>query len=487
MKTNDLFDKLKLKTIIGKLPEEVVYIEADSREVKPDSVFVCIKGHTSDGHDYAQLAVENGATVVVTEKELDLGTDQAAQVIVKSTSRALAFIANHFYSYPSYKMNVLGVTGTNGKTSVTNLIHQLIKRGGERSALSGTIGFDLDGTLHESANTTSDIITTQRMMVQAMDLGIPNMIFEVSSHGLVEGRLSGVDFDVVTFTNLSHDHLDFHGTMEHYGYAKGLLFSQLGQNLQKPKYAVINQDDEWYDTYSQMTPFEVISYSMKERADFWAKNIHYMDDLTRFELESPEGNYTVETQLLGTFNVSNILAALATLYAKGERVEKLVEILKEVPPISGRMERVHTEAPLSIYVDYAHTPDAIEKAIQSVMPFKKNRVLFLVGTGGNRDKSKRPAMAEKASLADYVVLTTDDPRFESYDSIVNDLGQGMTHDQYALIGDREEAVRHLMEIAEPDDIIIFAGKGHENYQIIENTKYPHSDREIALEVISERF
>ncbi|MGD7045355.1 UDP-N-acetylmuramoyl-L-alanyl-D-glutamate--2,6-diaminopimelate ligase [Jeotgalibacillus proteolyticus] len=487
MKTIDLFDKLKLKTIIGELPEEVEFIEADSRKVRPGAVFVCIKGHTADGHDYAQLAVEKGAAVVVAEKELDLGPGEAAQVIVKSTSRALAFIANQFYSYPSYKLNVIGVTGTNGKTSVTNLIHQLIKRGGERSALSGTIGFDLDGILHESANTTSDIITTQRMMVQAMDLGIPNMIFEVSSHGLVEGRLSGVDFDVVTFTNLSHDHLDFHGTMEHYGYAKGLLFSQLGQNLQKPKYAVINQDDEWHDIYSQMTPFEIISYSMKDTADFWAKNIEYMDDMTRFELESPEGTFTVETQLLGTFNVSNILAALATLYAKGEKVQNLVEILKEIPPVSGRMERVHTEAPLSIYVDYAHTPDAIEKAIQSVMPFKKNRILFLVGTGGNRDKSKRPAMAEKASLADYVVLTTDDPRFESYDSIVNDLGKGMTHDQYALIGDREEAVRHLMEIAEPDDIIIFAGKGHENYQIIENTKYPHSDRGIALEVIAERF
>ncbi|PPA72260.1 UDP-N-acetylmuramoyl-L-alanyl-D-glutamate--2,6-diaminopimelate ligase [Jeotgalibacillus proteolyticus] len=487
MNTIDLFKLLKLKTIFGELPQTVDYIEADSRNVKPNSIFFCIKGHTTDGHDFAQRAVESGATVIVAEKNLDIDLEKAALVVVSNTSRALAFAANRFYQYPSKEMNVIGVTGTNGKTSVTNLIHQLIKRGGEHSALSGTIGFDLDGTLFESANTTSDILTTQRMLVQAKEAQIQNMIFEVSSHGLVEGRLWGVDFDVVTFTNLSHDHLDFHGTMENYGYAKGLLFSQLGQDLSKPKFAVLNLDDEWYSQYAAMTPFEVISYSMEQKADFWAADIRYLDDRTLFRLESPEGSFEVETQLLGTFNVSNVLAAIASLYAKGESVASLVERLREIPPVSGRMERVHTSAPLSIYIDYAHTPDAIEKAIQSVLPFKKNRVLFLVGTGGNRDKSKRPTMAEKASLADYVVLTTDDPRYESYDSIVNDLGKGMTHENFALIGDREKAVRHLMGIAEPGDIIIFAGKGHEDYQIIENVKYPHSDREIALEVISERF
>ncbi|MEW9501514.1 UDP-N-acetylmuramoyl-L-alanyl-D-glutamate--2,6-diaminopimelate ligase [Jeotgalibacillus marinus] len=487
MNTYDLLKPLNLITTIGTLPQTVEHIEVDSRAVKPDSIFFCIKGHTTDGHDYAQNAISNGATVIVAEKELDVDVDKAALVVVKNSSKALAFISNLFYQQPSKDMMVFGVTGTNGKTSVTNLIHQLLRHGGEHSALSGTIGFDLDGTLYESANTTSDLITTQRMLVQAKEAHVSNMIFEVSSHGLLEGRLWGVDFDVVTFTNLSHDHLDFHGTIEHYGYAKGLLFSQLGQDLSKPKYAVLNLDDQWFDRYSYMTPFEVISYSMEQDADFAAKDIQYLDDRTLFRLESPEGTFQVETQLLGTFNVSNVLAALASLYAKGESVDSLIERLKDIPPISGRMERVQTTAPLSIYIDYAHTPDAIEKSIQAVMPFKKNRILFLVGTGGNRDKSKRPTMAEKASLADYVVLTTDDPRYESYDSILADLEKGMKHDQYALIGDREEAVRHLMEMAEPDDIIIFAGKGHEDYQIIENTKYPHSDREIALEVIGSRF
>ncbi|EDL62586.1 UDP-N-acetylmuramoyl-L-alanyl-D-glutamate--2,6-diaminopimelate ligase, partial [Bacillus sp. SG-1] len=411
----------------------------------------------------------------------------AALVVVKDTFKAMAQLVNKYYDYPSLKMNVIGVTGTNGKTTVTNLIHSILRNDGQRSALSGTIGFDLDGELFPSENTTCDVMTNQEMIQKALDRDIENMVLEVSSHGLSLGRLWGVDFDVVTFTNLSHDHLDYHQTMEHYGYAKGLLFSQLGQNLANPKYAVLNSDDEWYERYSTMTAHEVISYGLETYADFKAENIQYYNDLTTFTLQSPEGVFEVESKLLGKFNVYNILAAMATLFAKGMSVEKLVTIIKDLPPVSGRMEKVHSDAPLSMYIDYAHTPDAIENAIQSVLPFKENKIIFLVGTGGNRDKSKRPSMAEKASIADYVVLTTDDPRYESYDSIVNDLGKGMRHGNYALIGDREEAVKHAVDVSEPGDIIIFAGKGHEDYQIIENTKYPHSDKEIAIQRCKEKY
>lgn len=319
------------------------------------------------------------------------------------------------------------------------------------------------------------------MMQSALDRKIENFTLEVSSHGLALGRLWGIDFDVVAFTNLSHDHLDYHGTMEHYGYAKGLLFSQLGQDLQNPKYVILNADDEWYHRYSYMTPHEVISYGLDAHADFKAVDIEYFNDMTKFTLNSPEGSFQVEMKLLGKFNVYNVLTAMACLYARGMDITRLVEIIRDLPPVNGRMEKVDMKAPLSVYIDYAHTPDAIENAIQSVLPFKENKIIFLVGTGGNRDKTKRPTMAEKASLADYVILTTDDPRYEEYDSILNDLEKGMQHEQYALIGDRAEAVKHAIEVSEPGDIIIFAGKGHEDYQIIENTKYPHSDKEIAAE------
>ncbi|WP_456271766.1 UDP-N-acetylmuramoyl-L-alanyl-D-glutamate--2,6-diaminopimelate ligase [Bacillus sp. AK031] len=487
MNTYELLSCLKVKKTFGELPSNILKLHVDSRKVDEGDVFICTRGFTVDGHDYAQKAVENGAVLIIAEKQLDIDLDKAAVVIVKDTFKAMAQLVNKYYDYPSLKVNVIGVTGTNGKTTVTNLIHSILRRGGQSSALSGTIGFDLNGDLFPSENTTCDVMTNQEMIQKAIDRDIDNMVLEVSSHGLALGRLWGVDFDVVTFTNLSHDHLDYHKTMEHYGYAKGLLFSQLGQDLSKPKYAVLNSDDEWYERYSKMTAHEVISYGLEAYADFKAEDIEYYNDITTFTLHSPEGDFKVESKLLGKFNVYNILAAMATLFARGMSVQELVDIIRELPPVSGRMEKVHSDAPLSMYIDYAHTPDAIENAIQSVLPFKENKIIFLVGTGGNRDKSKRPAMAEKASIADYVVLTTDDPRYESYDSIVNDLGKGMKHENFALIGDREEAVKHAVNVSEPGDIIIFAGKGHEDYQIIENTKYPHSDKEIAIEHCKQKY
>jgi UDP-N-acetylmuramoyl-L-alanyl-D-glutamate-L-lysine ligase len=481
MNTYNLLESIKLKTVYGDLPSQVKDIYVDSRKVTEGSIFVCTRGYTVDGHDFAGKAVESGANLIIAEKQLDIDLEKAALVVVKDSFKALAQISNKYYDYPSKKLNVFGVTGTNGKTTVTNLIHSILKRDHQKAALSGTIGFNLDGELLPSENTTCDNLTNQQMLNIAVERDIQNFILEVSSHGLSLGRLWGIDFDVVAFTNLSHDHLDYHETMEHYGYAKGLLFSQLGQDLETPKYVVLNADEEWFDRYHYMTPHEVISYGLESNADFKAENIQYDNDKTTFTLHSPEGSFDVEMKLLGKFNVYNILTAMACLYARGMEVEKLVEIISELPPVSGRMEKVDMEAPLSVYIDYAHTPDAIEKAIESVLPFKQNKIIFLVGTGGNRDKSKRPTMAEKASLADYVILTTDDPRYEEYDSILNDLEKGMQHDEYALIGDRAEAVKHAIEVSEPGDIIIFAGKGHEDYQIIENTKYPHSDKNIAIE------
>lgn len=315
------------------------------------------------------------------------------------------------------------------------------------------------------------------------------MVMEVSSHGLVLGRLAGVDYDVAIFTNLTHDHLDFHGTMEEYGNAKGLLFSQLGQDLSKNKSVILNADDPWSERYAKLTPFPIWTYGLKNQALFSAQNIRYENGMTYFDMLTPEGIFPVAMHLLGEFNVYNILAATATFYSRGFALELIIEQIENLSPVKGRMEKVHTELPIQIFIDYAHTPDAIEKAIDAALPYKKegSKLIFLVGTGGNRDKSKRPSMAEKASIADYVILTTDDPRYEAYDSITSDLAKGMLHDNYACIGDRAEAVRHAVEIADPGDIIIFAGKGHEDYQIIEDKKYPHSDAQIAIEAGKLKF
>ncbi|WP_077624315.1 UDP-N-acetylmuramoyl-L-alanyl-D-glutamate--2,6-diaminopimelate ligase [Sediminibacillus massiliensis] len=481
MNTAELLSILKIKQIYGELPPQVQAIHNDSRKAEKDCLFICTRGFTVDGHDFHKEAEKKGATVIVAEKKLDVDLTNTALVIVRDSIKAMALLANKFYGFPSQQMNVFGVTGTNGKTTVTTLIHSMLRKQGEKSALSGTIGLELEDEHFPSNNTTCDALTNQKMMKMALDKGINNMTMEVSSHGLVQGRLSGVEFDVVAFTNLSHDHLDFHDTMEQYGFAKGLLFAQLGQDLRKEKYAIINQDDPWYSTYVFSTGFETISYSLHADSAFKAIDISYQPDRTIFTLLSPEGTYEVTMNLLGEFNVYNALAAIASLYAHGYHIPELLETLQSLPPVNGRMEKVDINAPVTMYIDYAHTPDAIEKAILSVLPFKENRLIFLVGTGGDRDARKRPDMAEKASVADYVVLTINDPRYEDSLSILHDMEKGMKHNNYAAIADRKEAIKHAIEISEAGDIIIFAGKGQEDYQIIENTKHPHSDKQVVQE------
>ncbi|WP_342541896.1 UDP-N-acetylmuramoyl-L-alanyl-D-glutamate--2,6-diaminopimelate ligase [Paenisporosarcina sp. FSL H8-0542] len=480
MQSIDLISCLPVKEIHGSLPAEVFDIAVDSRSVQPESIFICIKGYTVDGHEYALQAIESGAKIIVSEKHLELDYSRVACVVVDDTTRAVALLASKFYGYPSKDLTMIGVTGTNGKTSVSGIIQNMLQGLAVKSALTGTIGFNLNGVLYDSANTTSDALSTQLMIQRAKSEGCQTMIMEVSSHGLVLGRLTGVDFDIAIFTNLTHDHLDFHGTMEQYGQAKGLLFSQLGQDLQRTKHAIVNGDDPWSNRLKEMTGYPVWSYAIHSDAHFQGRNILLQSNCTKFEMKTPEGIFPVRMNLLGEFNVYNALAATTALYTQGYTIPQIIEQLEKIPPVKGRMEKLDSELPISIFIDYAHTPDAIEKAISSVLPYQTNRLIFLVGTGGNRDRSKRPAMAQMASVADYVILTTDDPRDEPYESILTDLEKGMLHKNYACIGNREAAVKHAIEIAEPGDIIIFAGKGHEDYQIIGRTKFPHSDGDIAL-------
>lgn len=489
METEYLFSSLPNKTVKGILPETVTDLAVDSRAVNAGGVFVCIKGFTVDGHAYAQKAVELGARVIVASEPIEVDIDKVAVVYVNDTMRAIALLAPCFYRYPSKQMKMIGVTGTNGKTSVSNMLHSILRHVGEKSAVTGTIGFNLDGVLYETENTTNDVLTTQQLIRLAANSNCSTMTMEVSSHGLLEGRLAGTEFDIAVFTNLSHDHLDFHGSMDNYGHAKGLLFAQLGQDLEKPKFGVVNIDDPWGARMQEMTPYPVLTYGIQTQADYRATNIRLSVGGTSFHLVSPSGEFEVTMSLIGEFNVYNALAVIAALNAKGLGIKEIIEGLAVIPAAKGRMEKVETDLPLTIYVDYAHSPDAIEKAIQAVLPYKvaESKLIFVIGTGGNRDRVKRPIMAEKASIADYVILTTDDPRDEAYDSILSELEAGMKHEQYACIGDRDAAVRHAVSVAEQGDIIIFAGKGHEDFQIIGKEKYPHSDAMIALEEAEKKF
>lgn len=488
MNTKELFSNILIKNQIGVLPSIVKNITTDSRNVEIGTVFVCIKGYTVNGHDYIDNAIQSGATVIVIDEVQQLYDPKVAYVVVSDTAKIIGHLASKWYGFPSKQIQLFGVTGTNGKTTVSGILFQVLRMFNEKVALTGTIGFRLNDTLYDSNNTTSEVLTTQQMIHRAVNEGCNSMMMEVSSHGLVLGRLSGVEFDVAIFTNLTHDHLDFHGTMVEYGHAKSLLFSQLGQDLTQQKYGVVNADDPFSDKLKEATPYTCFTYAIEQHADFRAVNIQLEKQTTTFTMQTPKGDFPITIQLVGMFNVYNALAVTAALYAKGYPLVEVVSFLQKVVPITGRMERLETNSPVSVYIDYAHTPDAIEKAIAAVKPtLQDGKLIFVIGTGGNRDRSKRPIMAEKASVADYVVLTTDDPRFEEYDSILDELKVGMKHNNFACIGDREEAVRHAVAVAEAGDTIIFAGKGHENYQIIGNEKTPHSDGEIALAALAEKF
>lgn len=489
MDVNELLSVLPIKTIKGTLPETITDLTADSRAVHDGGAFICIKGYTVNGHRFVNSALLNGARLIIASEPIETDLERTAVVYVEDTARAAQLLAPKFFGYPSKRMTMIGVTGTNGKTSVSNIIHDMLRQAGEEAAVSGTIGFKLNDTLYETENTTTDVLTAQQMIAQAANEGCRTMTMEVSSHGLVEGRLAGTEFDIAIFTNLTHDHLDYHGTMENYSAAKGLLFAQLGQQLDQKKFAILNSDDPWSGKMAEMTAFPILTYGIKEKADFRASSVGQQTDRTHFTLHAPDGKFAVEMPLIGEFNVYNALAAIAALYAKGMTTADILPLLSNVATVKGRLEKVETDLPLTIFIDYAHSPDAIEKAIDTVQPLRKegNRLLFLIGTGGNRDRLKRPIMGEKAAAADYVVFTTDDPRDEPYESILSELSAAMPHEQYACIGDREEAVRHTVNMANAGDIIIFAGKGHEDFQIIGHTKYPHSDAEIAVDEARKKF
>lgn len=483
METTELLELLKIKTVSGNIPSKVTGIQMDSRKIKHGNCFICVAGSNVDGHDFVEEAIQRGASLIVVEKP-EVVSESACFVIVKDSIKVMARFVQHFYGYPSSNLAVFGVTGTNGKTTVSHMIYELLEAAGRNSASSGTLGFRMNGISEPTPNTTSDIISSVEIMQRVINNDCKAIVFENSSQGIVNGRMWGIEVDIAVFTNLSHDHLDYHKTMEHYGYAKGLLFAQLGQDVRNEKYAVLNHDDPWAMAFSKMTPFETITYGLSEKADFYATRIEYNENNTAFLMHSPQGNFTVSTSFIGEFNVYNILAAVAALYAYGMDIDEILQYVSGIGPAVGRMEKLSNSKWPAVYIDYAHTPDAIEKAINSLLPFKKKRLIVLIGSGNFRDPFKRPMMAEKASVADYVVITTNNPGEEAVTTILQDFERGMQHDRYICIGDRAEAVRHAIMHATKDDIVLLTDKGHENTMLIGSRYYPHSDKEIALELLN---
>ncbi|WP_053362073.1 UDP-N-acetylmuramoyl-L-alanyl-D-glutamate--2,6-diaminopimelate ligase [Bacillus sp. FJAT-27251] len=465
---------------------EITSIENDNRKVKKGSLFICIKGYTVDGHDFAHSAADNGAAAVLAERELSLNVPV---IVVKDTIRSMAVLADAFYGQPSQKLHMIGITGTNGKTTTSHLIEKIFIDAGQKTGLIGTMYTKIGDSLYEVKNTTPESLTLQKTLAQMVDEKVRTTVMEVSSHALVHGRVHGTDYDVAVFTNLTQDHLDYHKTMDEYRKAKGLLFSQLGNafNHRKPKFAVLNSDDEASEEYKKITAAHILTYGIDNHADLQARNIQMTSGGTSFELVSPFGVNEVSIQLIGKFSIYNALAAIGAGLASSLPLEGILDSLQSVKGVAGRFEPVDGGQDFSVIVDYAHTPDSLENVLKTVKQFAEKRIFVVVGCGGDRDRTKRPLMAKIAcQFATDAIFTSDNPRSEDPEQILRDMEEGVKGQPYVKITDREEAIIHAVEKAKKGDVILIAGKGHETYQQIGDQTFDFDDREIALKAIKKR-
>ncbi|WP_010631035.1 UDP-N-acetylmuramoyl-L-alanyl-D-glutamate--2,6-diaminopimelate ligase [Sporolactobacillus vineae] len=465
---------------------EISNLVIDSRLAGPGSLFFCIKGHALDGHRFASMAEKNGAAAIVAQEPVEANVPV---IYVNDTHRALAMVADHFYGHPSHHLHLIGVTGTNGKTTITYLVQAIQESCGLATGLIGTMGMHFKNHQAAVVNTTPEVHLIHENLAKMKEQGAESVVMETSSNALYDGRVRGCDFNVGIFTNLTEDHLDLHGTMKDYMYAKSILFTQLGNRYGEhgeSKVAVLNQDDPVSDVYRHMTAAHVITYGIDHPADFRAESIQITPQGTAFTLNIRGTAYPVAMKLIGKFSVYNALAALAACSVRGFDTYRMIHALEQVPGVSGRFESVRAGQDFSVIVDYSHTPDSLENALATIKEFARGRILTVVGCGGDREHGKRPIMAKIAvDNSDLAILTSDNPRTEDPEAILAEMETGVKGRSYKKITDRREAIRYAVRAAQPDDIILIAGKGHETYQIIGKVKHHFDDREIAKNAIAE--
>ncbi|PTI77924.1 UDP-N-acetylmuramoyl-L-alanyl-D-glutamate--L-lysine ligase [Staphylococcus succinus] len=487
MDANVLFEKIRVKQVMGTLDRKINDITTDSRTAKQGSVFIASKGYTVDSHKFCQDVVDKGCQVVVVSEKQALNGD-VTQVIVPDTLRVASLLANVLFDYPSKQLVTYGVTGTNGKTSIATMIHHIYRKLDKSSAYLGTNGFQINENKSKGANTTPETVSLTKKINEAVENKAEAMTLEVSSHGLSLGRLRGVDFDVAIFSNLTQDHLDFHGTMEAYGHAKSLLFSQLGQDVSKEKYAVLNNDDTFSEYLATVTPFETFTYGIHHKAQFMAEQINESLQGVHFTFVTPLGRFEVKSPYVGMFNVSNIMAAMIAVWSKGIAMEDIIKAVENLEPVEGRLEVLDPSLPIDLIIDYAHTADGMDKLIDAVKPFAEQKLIFLCGMAGERDMGKTPEMGRVACRADYVIFTPDNPANDDPKKLTAELAKGATHHNYIEFEDRAEGIRHAIDVAEPGDTVVLASKGREPYQIMPGyVKVPHRDDLIGLEAAYEKF
>ena len=472
MKLKELLANVSVLQVCADLEQNIDCVEYDSRKVTPGSLFVAITGFTADGNRFISMALEKGAVAVVTAVKPE---EDIPYILVESDRLALAQIGCNFFGNPSKEMTVIGVTGTNGKTSVTLLLKQVLeKTTGEKVGLIGTMENQIGDLAIPSERTTPESYELQRLFAQMRDAGCRYVVMEVSSHAIALERIGGVHFQVAAFTNLTEDHLDFHKTMEDYCDTKAELFRRCDK-------AVLNRDDPWFERMQSGTACTYMTTGVKAFADLRAENLQLHADGISFTAVRGEESVPVKLQIPGRFTVYNALTVLGIASQLGISLTAAAAALATAKGVKGRVEVVPTEGmPYTVLVDYAHTPDALENVLKSVRDFCKGRVIAVCGCGGNRDPMKRPIMGKIGTeLSDFVVITSDNPRNEEPMAIIEDIMKGVEvpKERYAIIENRRKAIRYAMDKAEKNDIIVLAGKGHETYQEIQGVKHHLDERE----------
>ena len=477
----ELLKNIEVKSIAGSANVDIKDVDIDSRKVAAGHLFVAIKGTQTDGHQYIQKAIELGASAILCEEMPEECQPQISYVQVASTEAVVGQVATTFHGDPTSKLKLVGVTGTNGKTTIATLLYNMFRKLGYKCGLLSTVCNYIEGEPVPASHTTPDPIELNKLLHRMVDAGCQYVFMECSSHSIAQKRIGGLKFAGGIFTNLTRDHLDYHKTVENYRDAKKAFFDM----LPKGAFAITNADDKNGMFMVQNTKATVKTYSIRTMADFKARIIECHFEGMYLEVDGHE----VGVQFIGKFNVSNLLAVYGAAVMLGEKPEEILLVLSTLKSVAGRLEPIHSPEGYTAVVDYAHTPDALEnvlKAIHEVLDGKDGKIITVCGAGGNRDKGKRPLMAQEAvKQSDRVIITSDNPRFEEPQDIINDMLAGLDQKQMkkvVSIVDRKEAIRTACMLAQKGDVILIAGKGHEDYQEVKGVKHHFDDREIVREV-----
>ena len=474
MRLTKLLENIEVKNSFSDY--DISEIITDSRKVTECCVFVCIKGREFDGHSAALKAAEKGAKAIISERQ----TGAPNEILVNSTREALAKMSSAFYGEPSKKMKLIGVTGTNGKTSTTHMIKKILEHCGKKTGLIGTVSYMAGGEMLSSASlTTPKPQELHRIFKSMAESGCEYCVMEVSSQALAQGRCIGLEFSAAVFTNLTQDHLDYHGDFEHYLQAKKRLF-------QKADIAVLNMDDASASRMTEGLPIKTVTFAVKQDADYTAKNVICTANGVQYELLGRGDIGRVQLKIPGHFTVYNSMGAAICAIEAGLPFEQVCTLLAQSHGVPGRVEVVPTDTEYTVLIDYAHSPDGLENVISSLREVSEKRIITVFGCGGDRDRTKRPKMGKiVGDLADVAVVTSDNPRSENPDSIVQDILAGMDTCKAKIkaITDRTEAIRYALSIAKAGDVVLLAGKGHETYQILNTGKIHYDEREVVAQIL----